>query len=403
VSATAFHGTFSENVGTSYVALTFTEVYDSHGWHDDSVDPTRMVVPMTGWYLIHFVGGGAAGAKPSARFKIDGGTTYAVNGQSTNGGNIKTEALHVMRLQGKQYIEVELIDTSSTHAASGSVSITRLPTPLFVGKSASGSSGVANLIETYDPAGWHDESTNTSRVTVDATGTYLVMAQGTSNNQEVTYDILSNGASIHTGKNTLNTNAGSVYGGPTYISIHSLAAGDYLEISSSNGAEITTFAVARVDNVRLAMAKQTTGTTVPAYGSQPKIVDFDSEEIDTDAFHDNATNNSRVTIPTGEDGVYMAFMNIALATTNVLQMLLNGAATWTTERNGATSIGATNTRLTHGCVSAIDSYSAGDYFQCHMYAVPGNATNTGGTFLGVICLDDLVYETNFVPQIIRRR
>lgn len=38
-------------------------------------------------------------------------------------------------------------------------------------------------------------------------------------------------------------------------------------------------------------------------GAQPKI-DFDLEHYDTNGFHDNATNNTRFTIPTGLDGKY---------------------------------------------------------------------------------------------------
>lgn len=35
------------------------------------------------------------------------------------------------------------------------------------------------------------------------------------------------------------------------------------------------------------------------------IVGFDNEDYDTDGFHDNATNNSRITIPTGKGGKYL--------------------------------------------------------------------------------------------------
>jgi hypothetical protein len=34
-------------------------------------------------------------------------------------------------------------------------------------------------------------------------------------------------------------------------------------------------------------------------------INFDQEDFDTDAFHDNATNNSRITIPAGKAGKYL--------------------------------------------------------------------------------------------------
>jgi hypothetical protein len=45
-------------------------------------------------------------------------------------------------------------------------------------------------------------------------------------------------------------------------------------------------------------------------------VTFDSESFDTDGFHSNVTNNSRVTIPSGLDGKYRVSGNITYAAIN---------------------------------------------------------------------------------------
>ena len=42
-------------------------------------------------------------------------------------------------------------------------------------------------------------------------------------------------------------------------------------------------------------------------------VDFDAENFDTNGFHDNVTNNTRLTIPTGQDGYYLITWNTIFA------------------------------------------------------------------------------------------
>lgn len=72
---------------------------------------------------------------------------------------------------------------------------------------------------------------------------------------------------------------------------------------------------------------------------------WNNEILDTDGFHDNVTNNSRITIPTGKDGKYLCsvllnwegnatgyrqinvFKNGALITTNTQRMRLSGTGT----------------------------------------------------------------------------
>lgn len=45
-------------------------------------------------------------------------------------------------------------------------------------------------------------------------------------------------------------------------------------------------------------------------------VAFNGEDEDSDAFHDTATNNSRLTVPAGLGGMYMAFAGIEWASNN---------------------------------------------------------------------------------------
>ena len=43
-------------------------------------------------------------------------------------------------------------------------------------------------------------------------------------------------------------------------------------------------------------------------------IPFANEEFDTDAFHDNSTNNTRITIPSGKGGKYLFTFNIGNTT-----------------------------------------------------------------------------------------
>ena len=56
-------------------------------------------------------------------------------------------------------------------------------------------------------------------------------------------------------------------------------------------------------------------TFVSATAYTPSLtnpIPFGGESYDTDAFHDNTTNNSRITIPTGLGGTYMFEANVVL-------------------------------------------------------------------------------------------
>jgi hypothetical protein len=58
------------------------------------------------------------------------------------------------------------------------------------------------------------------------------------------------------------------------------------------------------------------------------IIGFNNENFDSNGFHDNSTNNSRLTIPTGYAGKYFVWSNIvysgSTSSNRVLQILKNG-------------------------------------------------------------------------------
>jgi hypothetical protein len=112
--------------------------------------------------------------------------------------------------------------------------------------------------------------------------------------------------------------------------------------------------------------------------SIPNITDtnlaFNSERFDTDAFHDNSTNNSRLTIPTGLGGYYVINCSVrADSATGLFQLTL--------KKNGTTSIGIVTIPFVSGYTlfgqvnSPVVSLSAGDYIQAQVYQDTGGALN----------------------------
>lgn len=71
-----------------------------------------------------------------------------------------------------------------------------------------------------------------------------------------------------------------------------------------------------------------TGTT-SIDGSAYTALAFAAENYDSDAFHDNASNNSRLTVPTGKAGKYMIGGSMKITTTSAktagIQIRLNGS------------------------------------------------------------------------------
>ena len=117
-------------------------------------------------------------------------------------------------------------------------------------------------------------------------------------------------------------------------------------------------------------------TTQSVNSSTSTNVSFDSELLDTSGFHDNATNNERITVPAGKAGKYQLILTIAFA----------GNATGYRE----TSILKNGTPIVYGntpptanaptfTVTTIVSASVADYFTSQVYQTSGGALNVVGT------------------------
>jgi hypothetical protein len=120
-------------------------------------------------------------------------------------------------------------------------------------------------------------------------------------------------------------------------------------------------------------------------------VTFDSEVLDTDAFHNNSTNTERITIPTGKGGKYLitATIHYAANANNTRRNLVT--------LNGAVGVGTAICDQRTGGFSAapseatfvgLYSLSAGDYIQLNAFQDSGTTVaalgfSTAYTYFGV--------------------
>ena len=106
-------------------------------------------------------------------------------------------------------------------------------------------------------------------------------------------------------------------------------------------------------------------------------ITFDTELFDTDTFHDNSTNNTRFTIPTGLGGKYLLTAQIAIGSNTV------GARGMQYRKNGA----AVSSPMFISTLTGFDMYygnsavltaTAGDYFELFTWQNSGGALNVIG-------------------------
>ena len=98
---------------------------------------------------------------------------------------------------------------------------------------------------------------------------------------------------------------------------------------------------------------------------------FDNEDWDTDAYHDPVTNNSRLTIPTGQGGKYLVtgYANWSSNATGFRYILINinGTGTWVASQS-VTPVSGDETAQT---ITTILNLVAGDYIELQGYQNSG--------------------------------
>ena len=113
-------------------------------------------------------------------------------------------------------------------------------------------------------------------------------------------------------------------------------------------------------------------------------ISFEAENFDTDAFHDNSTNNTRITIPSGKGGKYLFSFTMTIAANGSGVRSANLQINGSTVHQVVTAITAgagISTRLTG---TRIFSLVATDFVTLRLY-------QDGGT----LNVNDGVTETTF--------
>jgi hypothetical protein len=116
------------------------------------------------------------------------------------------------------------------------------------------------------------------------------------------------------------------------------------------------------------------------------LIDFDAERIDTNGFHDNVTNNTRITIPTGYAGKYLVTwqlgFNFNATGYREIELLINGSQ-FPQSYNLITSTGYTTQSA-----ALVYPFSVGDYIQIRATQTSGGNLDSGATqaFLSAVYL-----------------
>jgi hypothetical protein len=133
--------------------------------------------------------------------------------------------------------------------------------------------------------------------------------------------------------------------------------------------------------------KDTTAQTLS--NATDTIITYNAEEFDTDGFHDNSVNNSRITIPSGKGGKYLILASITFAAnaSGIREMLFSV--------NGSTAVLAfaqapTSASSFRSSASCIKNLTAGDYVEVQAAQSSGGNLNVNAgvtqTRFGVVYL-----------------
>jgi hypothetical protein len=109
------------------------------------------------------------------------------------------------------------------------------------------------------------------------------------------------------------------------------------------------------------------------------IRNFNTELYDTDGFHDNSVNNSRITIPSGKSGYYLVRFNQPLLTSTT------GDRNYYINKNGSLigqHAGTPSAVYPIHEGGRVIYLAAGDYIQLDVYQASGGALNYGTTSTG---------------------
>lgn len=142
--------------------------------------------------------------------------------------------------------------------------------------------------------------------------------------------------------------------------------------TQADGVKWATPAVATPTFAGVGLKKS--GTQSIANATFVKIT-WDQEDFDTDTFHDNVTNNTRITIPTGKGGYYLIAGVIAWSNVGAGNRAVELSKNGTTINYVFFQPDATSANGPLYPMSYVINLSAGDYVELSAYQNSGSALN----------------------------
>ncbi len=179
----------------------------------------------------------------------------------------------------------------------------------------------------------------------------------------------------------ITTNGDLIYGtgSGTFTRRGIGSTGQVLTVSSGVPTWATPSSPAAVGCAAYANAISTTFSAVTN-----TILPFNNEEFDTDAFHDNSTNNSRLTIPTGKGGKYlitgMVNLDEIASQQSRLRLYKNGSLYGNGMVDGTFALLLSSNALGVLTGSITTTAVAGDYFQLGIFVNGSVTANWSGRF-----------------------
>lgn len=304
-----------------------------------------------------------------------------------------------------EFDTIKFPDGTLVDNGDGSVSVRQVPVG-FIGARAVGSGTFSHNssgsflalpfagTDSWDSDSFHDPSTNNTRHTIPAGmgGKYHVLGV-------VREDANATGTRVL----GFRVNAGTTDEVQTYSYLSTasamnhqatldmeLAGGDYVEFmlyQDSGGTRTPTpvyFSIVKLDAGRVGSgvgAKAYHSTTQAISAGGTVILNLDSEEFDTNGFHDNATNNSRHTVPAGLGGFYAIAAHVhhdsdtASAPQVALSVKKNGGTYPHGMAAGTNVAGTQDLEGDEMNIADVILLVAGDYLELEVYSA--NAINVG--------------------------
>jgi hypothetical protein len=201
-------------------------------------------------------------------------------------------------------------------------------------------------------------------------------------------DLVKNGAlAIRTLGNAIDTTMATMTPKSTYTAKGSIAAATAASTPANLSVGTNGTILVADSTASTGLKWATTGNFVGCrvYASSAQSISnatdtkiaFANESFDTDAFHSNVTNNTRLTIPTGLAGYYRVTGNLGLASNalgrRILAIAYNGGIVSQIEYTPATSV--------EPAANITDTYylNVGDYLELNIYQTSGGSLNTAGS------------------------